>query len=110
LVDANVLLDVMSAEAIERAADRHFSSSIPSFMPKFRFGIRSSRNSTRHSRRPCLAGKSFLAYRRRGGSRRSPLPDFFIGARAAIAGYLLMTRDAARYRNYYPKPSLIGPN
>src|SRR4051812_37628163 len=42
-----------------------------------------------------LAGKAFLAYQRRGGTRRSPLPDFFIGAHAAVAGYRLLTRDAA---------------
>ncbi len=57
-----------------------------------------------------LAGKSFLAYRRRGGARRSPLPDFFIGADAAIAGYPLLTRDAARYRTYFPKLSLLSPD
>jgi predicted nucleic acid-binding protein len=57
-----------------------------------------------------LVDTNVLAYRRRGGTRRSPLPDFFIGAHAAIAGYLLMTRDAARYRTYYPKLSLITPN
>ena len=57
-----------------------------------------------------LAGKSFLAYRRRGGTRRLPLPDFFIGAHAAIAGYRLLTRDAARYRTYFPKLPLITPS
>src|SRR5437899_2671529 len=57
-----------------------------------------------------LAGKSFLAYMRRGGTRRLPLPDFFIGAHAAIAGYRLLTRDAARYRTYFPKLQLITPS
>ncbi len=57
-----------------------------------------------------LAGKSFLAYQRRGGTKRSPLPDFFIGAHAAIAGYRLLTRDAARYRTYFPRLPLIAPN
>ena len=57
-----------------------------------------------------LAGKSFLAYRRRGGPRRSPLPDFFIGAHAAIAGHRLLTRDATRYRTYFPKLALISPD
>jgi predicted nucleic acid-binding protein len=57
-----------------------------------------------------LAGKSFLTYRRRGGAKQSPLPDFFIGAHAAVAGYLLMTLDAARYRTYFPKLSLIAPD
>ena len=56
-----------------------------------------------------LAGKAFLAYRRRGGTRRSPLPDFFIGAHAAIAGYRLLTRDAARYRTYFPTIELVTP-
>ena len=49
-----------------------------------------------------LAGKAFLAYRGRGGARRTPLPDFYIGAHAAIAGFRLLTRDAARYRTYFP--------
>jgi predicted nucleic acid-binding protein len=57
-----------------------------------------------------LASKCFLAYRQRRGMRRSPLPDFFIGAHAAVAGYQLMTRDASRYRTYFPKLSLISPN
>lgn len=56
-----------------------------------------------------LAGKAFLIYRKRGGVRRSPLPDFFIGAHAAVAGYSLLTRDAARYRTYFPTLSLIAP-
>lgn len=56
-----------------------------------------------------LAGKAFLAYRRRGGTRTSPLPDFFIGAHAAVAGYRLLTRDAARYRGYFPSLTLITP-
>ena len=56
-----------------------------------------------------LAGKAFLGYRRRGGARRAPLPDFYIGAHAAIAGFRLLTRDAARYRTYFPKLDLIAP-
>ena len=56
-----------------------------------------------------LAGKCYLAYRRAGGTRRSPLPDFYIGAHAAIAGLRLLTRDAARYRAYFPKLELIAP-
>ena len=49
-----------------------------------------------------LAGKCFLAYRRRGGKKTSTLPDFYIGAHAALAGYRLLTRDAPRYRTYFP--------
>jgi len=56
-----------------------------------------------------LAGKTFLAYRRRGGTKHALLPDFYIGAHAAVRGHTLLTRDASRYRSYFPKLSLIGP-
>lgn len=56
-----------------------------------------------------LAGKAFLAYRRRGGQKRSPLPDFYIGAHSAVRGYRLLTRDATRYRTYFPTVTLIAP-
>ena len=56
-----------------------------------------------------LAGKAFATYRRRGGAARSPLPDFYIGAHAAIAGYTLLTRDPKRYRTYFPKLRIIAP-
>ncbi|WP_280211199.1 type II toxin-antitoxin system VapC family toxin [Nocardia cyriacigeorgica] len=56
-----------------------------------------------------LAGKAHLRYRRNGGEKRSPLPDFYIGAHAAIAGYRLLTRDARRYRGYFPTVELIIP-
>jgi len=57
-----------------------------------------------------LAGKAFLAYRRRGGQKRSPLPDFYIGAHSAVRGYRLLTRDAARYRTCFPTVTLIAPD
>jgi len=56
-----------------------------------------------------LAGKSFLANRRRGGTRTTPLPDFYIGAHAAIAGLALLTRDAARYHTYFPRVEILSP-
>jgi len=56
-----------------------------------------------------LAGKCFLEYRRRGGMRRSPLPDFYIGAHAAVTGRALLTRDAKRYRSLLPALPLISP-
>jgi len=56
-----------------------------------------------------LAGQAFRAYRRRGGERRSPLPDFYIGAHAAVAGHTLLTRDARRYRHYFPTLRIISP-
>ncbi len=56
-----------------------------------------------------LAGKCFREYRRRGGRRSAPLPDFFIGAHAEVEGLGLITRDAARYRTYFPKLDIISP-
>jgi predicted nucleic acid-binding protein len=56
-----------------------------------------------------LAGKAFERYRRSGGLRRSPLPDFYIGAHAAVAGMRLLTRDASRYQTYFPTVELIAP-
>lgn len=56
-----------------------------------------------------LAGRSFVRYRRRGGQRRSPMPDFYIGAHATVAGLTLLTRDARRYRTYFPKLRIIAP-
>ncbi len=56
-----------------------------------------------------LAGKCFVEYRRRGGERRSPLPDFYIGAHAAVTGRALLTRDVGRYRSLFPRLELISP-
>ncbi len=56
-----------------------------------------------------LAGKCLRRYRDRGGRRRSPLPDFYIGAHAAVSGMALLTRAARRYRSYFPKLRLICP-
>ncbi|MBV8766431.1 MAG: type II toxin-antitoxin system VapC family toxin [Hyphomicrobiales bacterium] len=131
LVDANVLLDVMtedarwlawSAQTLERVADRHrlvinpviyaevsirFSriEELDAVLPKTAF----DREAIPYEA-AFLAGKVFMRYRRHGGTKRSPLPDFFIGAHAAIAGHLLMTRYATRYRTYFPKLSLIHPD
>ena len=56
-----------------------------------------------------LAGKVFLRYREAGGQRTGVLPDFFIGAHAAVAGFSLLTRDAQRYRAYFPTVELVTP-
>jgi predicted nucleic acid-binding protein len=56
-----------------------------------------------------LAGKAFLQYRRRGGGRATPLPDFYIGAHAAVADFRLLTRDSRRYQTYFPSVELIAP-
>jgi predicted nucleic acid-binding protein len=131
LVDSDVLLDLMtedkqwfawSAAAAERAADR-FRLVINAIIYA-EVSVRYSRiedldaalPKAMFEREPIpyeaafLAGKSFLAYRRRGGTKRSPLPDFLIGAHAAIAGYRLLTRDASRYRTYFPRLKLITPS
>ena len=131
LVDSNVLLDLMtedprwlswSAEAVERAADRFRLVINPIIYAEV--SIRYSRIEELEAALPkamfdreaipyeaaFLAGKSFLTYRQRGGTRRSPLPDFFIGAHAAVAGYRLLTRDPGRYRSYFPRLRLIAPS
>jgi len=131
LVDSNVLLDLMtedmrwlswSAEAVEKAADRFRLVINPIIYAEV--SIRYSRIEDLEAALPrtlldreaipyeaaFLAGKCFLAYRQQGGTKQSPLPDFFIGAHAAVAGYRLLTRDAARYRSYFPRLSLIAPN
>lgn len=56
-----------------------------------------------------LAGKAHLAYRSHGGSRVAPLPDFFIGAHAAVSGHRILTRDPRRFRRYFPTVELIAP-
>ncbi len=55
-----------------------------------------------------LAGRAFVQYRRRGGTS-APLPDLYIGAHAAVAGHTLLTRDARRYRHYFPRLKVIAP-
>jgi predicted nucleic acid-binding protein len=57
-----------------------------------------------------LAGKAFLQYRRKSGSKTGVLPDFFIGAHAAVADIPLLTRDTRRYRTYFPRLTLISPD
>jgi predicted nucleic acid-binding protein len=131
LVDSNVLLDIMtedpqwfswSADALARAAETMRLVINPIIYAEV--SIRYSRIEDLNDALPptfvereplpyeaaFLAGKAFLIYRKRSGVRRSPLPDFFIGAHASIARYSLLTRDAARYRTYFPKLPLITPS
>ena len=56
-----------------------------------------------------LAGKAFALYRRKGGKKSNVLADFFVGAHAAVLGCPLLTRDAQRYRSYFPSIELITP-
>jgi predicted nucleic acid-binding protein len=131
VVDSNVLLDLMtedprwfawSAAAVERAADRQ--RLVINAVIYAEVSVRFSRVEDLEAALPAtifvreaipleaafLAGKSFLSYKRRGGVKRSPLPDLFIGAHAAVAGYRVLTRDAARYRTYFPRLPLITPD
>tara|TARA_B100000212_G_C26976527_1_gene364800 strand:+ start:108 stop:329 length:222 start_codon:yes stop_codon:yes gene_type:complete len=57
-----------------------------------------------------LAGKAFLQYRQKNGTKSSPLPDFVIGAHASYANYTLLTRDKHRFLNYFPEIKLISPS
>lgn len=130
LVDANVLLDVAtndrkwadwSSATLERVADEAILVINPIVFAEVSVGfptIEDVENALpielyRRDEIPYeaafLAGKVFLRYRRSGGLRQSPLPDFFIGAHAAVAGYRLLTRDATRYRTYFPHVELITP-
>jgi predicted nucleic acid-binding protein len=130
LIDSNVLLDVMTADAawfswsaaaLASAADRGRLVINPIVYAEvsIRFStveaVDAALPTTMFDREAIpyqaafLAGKAFLAYRRRGGEKRSPLPDFLIGAHAAAAGYSLLTRDTARYRTYFPDVTLITP-
>jgi hypothetical protein len=56
-----------------------------------------------------MASQAFKRYRKRGGTKRSPMPDFYIGAHASLGGYRLLTRDAQRYREYFPRLEVIAP-
>ena len=130
LVDSNVILDVVtedakwfdwSSEALENAAQR--SPLIINAIIFAEVSVRFSRieeleevlPSNRFIRMQLpyasafLAGKVFLRYRRRGGPRTAPLPDFFIGAHAAVANLQLLTRDPGLYRTYFPDLDLITP-
>ena len=129
LVDANVLLDILipdpeweewSSAALAEAAESSLLAINPIVFAEVSVGF--DRIEELEAALPeelqrealpwdaaFLAGKAFVSYRRRGGSKRSPLPDFYIGAHAAVRGYTLLTRDARRYRTYFPSLPLIAP-
>jgi hypothetical protein len=130
LVDSNVLLDVATADPVwsdwssatlERTADEAMLIINPLVYAEVSVGFPTIEaleaalpvDLYRREELPYeaafLAGKCFVRYRRGGGSRRSPLPDFYIGAHAAVAGYRLLTRDATRYRTYFPTLEIIAP-
>jgi predicted nucleic acid-binding protein len=130
LVDTNVLLDVFEddAEWSDWSQDRLDSASItdtlainPVIYSELSIGfarieeleavIKEASLAVEDIPREALflAGKAFLRYRRSRGTKRSVLPDFYIGAHAAVMQWPVLTRDVARYRTYFPTVSLIAP-
>lgn len=130
LVDTNVLLDVLTADstwatrsgsALAAALDRGSVVINPIVYAEVSVGfdriedVDDALPASHFRREPLpwpagfLAGKAFLGYRRRGGARPTPLPDFYIGAHAAVAGYRLLTRDTRRYAAYFPTVELVEP-
>jgi hypothetical protein len=128
LVDSNVLLDILTEDArwfdrsdsaLEQAAQR--AALVINPIVYAEISVRFSRIEDFEEALPrdmlarenipyeaaFLAAKVHMGYRRRGGSRHTPLPDFFIGAHAAVAGHQLLTRDRARYMRDFP--SVIAP-
>jgi predicted nucleic acid-binding protein len=130
LVDSNVLLDVAtndptwaswSSQALEAAANEGQLAINALIYAEISVAYRriedleAAVSPTLFRREPLpyeaafLAGKAFVQYRRRGGARTSPLADFYIGAHAAVADFRLLTRDARRYRTYFPTVEVIAP-
>ncbi len=128
LVDASVLLDVItedkrwmswSADALTEAAARGDLAINPIVYAEVSLGYDTIEALDAallgFTRLPLpyeagfLAARCHLRYRKAGGVRRSPLPDFYIGAHAAIEGHELLTRDEARYRSYFPSLQIVAP-
>lgn len=130
LVDSNVLLDVLtrdptwiewSAAALASIAEAHTLVINPIIYSEVSVGFHRIEevdaqlpaNVFRREPLPWsagfLAGKAFMRYRRKGGARRSPLPDFYIGAHASVGGMTVLTRDPTPFRHYYPRVPLITP-
>lgn len=130
LIDSNVLIDLFDEESewqgwsdamVAKCRDRGPIVINPVILAEVSTGFDSFEAVNAHlpedfiQREPLpgeaafLAARAFLIYRHQGGERRSPLPDFYIGAHAAVAGYTLLTRDARRYRYYFPKLRIIAP-
>jgi predicted nucleic acid-binding protein len=130
LVDSNIILDIVtedhrwfewSSATLSRLVEKHALAINPIIYAEVSIGFERIEEMeailpTDYFRRlplpweaAFLAGKCFQRYRRKGGEKRSPLPDFFIGAHAAVAGMALLTRDWARYKTYFPKLQIIRP-
>lgn len=131
LVDSNVLLDIFtqdkkwfswSSQKLSEYADQELLYINPIIYSEISVGF--SRIEELESALPddyiyrddlpyeaaFLAGKCFLKYRKASGTKRSPMPDFYIGAHAAVRGWSILTRDKARYKTYFPTLNIIAPN
>lgn len=130
LVDSNVIIDLLTEDptwrdwseaALRDAADREeiainpiiYAEVASGFATMRELDVRLGQDAFRRLPLPYqagfVAGRAFVEYRRRGGVRTYPLPDFYIGAHAAVAGLTLLTRDAGRYRGYFPRVRMICP-
>lgn len=130
LVDSCVILDIMtedpiwfkwSSEMLEKHSEHHQLVINPIIYGEVSIGyqkieeLEEALPPTFFKRLPIpweaafLAGKVFLTYRRQGGQRSLPLPDFFIGAHALVDDLLLLTRNSKRFKHYFPKLKLITP-
>ncbi len=131
MVDSNVLLDVLTEDSIwfdrssavlERCADEGDLYINAAIYAEVSIGfdkiedVEAALHIDFFTRLPIpleadfLAGKAFSTYRQRGGQKSSILPDFFIGAHAAVMGLGLLTRDVKRYRTYFPKLHVLCPD
>ena len=130
LVDSNVIIDVLTRDstwrtwseaALSDAADHEelainpiiYAEIASGFATMSELDLNLGADAFRRLPLPYeagfVAGRAFIEYRRRGGVRTSQLPDFYIGAHAAVSGLRLLTRDARRYAGYFPKVRLISP-
>lgn len=130
LVDTNVIVDVLSrdpawfewsASALDRCASEGPLAVNPIIFAELAVGFRRIEDLDAALPQPdwqrlplpwpagFLAGRCFGEYRRRGGTRTNPLPDFYIGAHAAVEDLVVVTRDGARFRTYFPRVRLVEP-
>jgi len=130
ILDSNVLLDILTAdpkwEAWSRQQFKAAQAEGPIALNPILYAELAAHFPTaadlNHFLRPTLfrrlplpyeagfrASRAFIEYRKAGGAKTSPLPDFYIGAHAELAGFTLVTRDVSRYRTYFPKVKLIAP-
>jgi predicted nucleic acid-binding protein len=131
LVDSNVILDIFeddpvwyswSVETLDRYADTHRLCINPVIYTEISIGFEKIEECEKAvtncgfiflpvpKEALFLAGKAFLRYRRKKGTKNSPLPDFFIGAHAAVSNMTLITRDVKRIKGYFPSVRIISPS